>query len=53
MVSLASICSSLAQLLLLCAFTTVVYFVADSSLLDCYDLVVFFVCVFFPPDACR
>ena len=38
---------SLAQLFLLCALLTVVVhsFVADSSLLDCCDLVVFFVVV--------
>ena len=36
----------LAQLFLLCALMTVVVhsFVADSSLLDCCDLVVLFVC---------
>ena len=38
-----SICLLLAQLLLLCALMNVVVhsFVADSSLLDCCDLVVF------------
>ena len=38
----------MAQLFLLCALMTVVVhsFVADSSLLDCCDLVVFFVCFF-------
>ena len=36
----------MAQLFLLCALMTVVvhFFVADSSLLDCCDLVVYFVC---------
>ena len=34
--------------------TVVVHsFVADNSLLDSCDLVVFFVVVFFPPYACR
>ena len=51
MVSLISICLS-AHLFLLCAvmaLTVVVHsFVADSSLLDCCDLV-----VFFPPYICR
>ena len=45
MVSLwLSICLSLAQLFLLCALMTVVVhsFVADSSLLDCCDLVMCF-----------
>ena len=49
MVSLAfNLGLSLAQLFLLCALLTVVVdsFVADSSLLDCCDLVVCFVCVF-------
>ena len=47
MVSLASICLSLAEIFLLCPLTTVVVhsFVADSSLLDCCGLVVGF---FFP-----
>ena len=42
---------SLAQLFLLGALMTVDVhsFVADSSLLDCFDLVVFGVCVCFPP----
>jgi len=54
---------SLAQLFLLGALMTVVVhsFVADSSLLDCCDLVVLFVCLFVgfsflflsPPYACR
>ena len=49
---------SLAQLFLLCALMTVVVhsFVADSSLLNYYGLVVFFcvwVGVFLPPYACR
>ena len=51
MVIWLSICLSLAQLFLLCPLMTVVVhsFVADSSLLDCGDLVVVFVvvCVFF------
>ena len=40
---------SLAQLYLLCDLMAVVAhsFVADSSLLDCCDLVVIFVCAFF------
>ena len=49
MVIWLSICLSLAQLFLLRPLMTVVVhsFVADSSLLDCCDLVVFFcVCVF-------
>ena len=55
MVSLAFHLFPLAQLFLFCALMTVVVhsFVADSSLLDCCDLVVCF-CVFvFPPYACR
>ena len=49
MVIWLSICLSLAQLFLLCPLMTVVVhsFVADSSLLDCCDYVVFFVCVLF------
>ena len=48
MVIWPSICLSLAQLFLLRPLMTVVVhsFVADSSLLDCCDLVVFFVVVF-------
>ena len=48
MVIWLSICLSLAQLFLLCALLTVVVhsFVADSSILDCCDLVGFCVCVF-------
>ena len=40
---------SLVQLFLLCALMTVVVhsFIADSSLLDCCDLVVFFCVCFF------
>ena len=50
-----SICLSLAQLFLLCVLMTVVVhsFVADSSLLDCCELVVFFVFFFSPPSAFR
>ena len=49
MVVWLSICLSLAQLFLLCALLTVVVhsFVADSSLLDCCDLVIFFLCACF------
>ena len=49
MVIWPSICLSLAQLFLLCPLMTVVVhsFVADSSLLDCCDLVVFFYVCFF------
>ena len=49
MVIWLSICLSLAQLFLLRPLMTVVVhsFVADSSLLDCCDLVVFFCVVFF------
>ena len=37
----------------LCSPVVVHSFVADSSLLDCCDLVVCFCVCFFPPYACR